>query len=174
MPSSIGHALAGYASAQMLGGGLGSNWPYVLAATTPDLDIVVSVLRDRPVDYRTRRSHSAGAALAAGMLLGGSAWMAGGRFVPNAAKGALAYGSHLALDYFGKEAEDGLPLLWPFSHKRLSARRPVFKTMYSRRGRFVSGLMTKRNLRKIGREIAILAPGVIAAAMIGRLTDSGR
>lgn len=139
---------------------------HVLAATAPDLDIVVSVLGDRPINHTNRRSHSAGAALTAGAVLGGWAWMRGRRFLPNALKGTTAYASHLVLDYFGKEARDGLPLFWPFSERQLSAKRPLFKTIYSRRGQFFSGLVTKRNLHQVGREVAILAPAVLAAAIV--------
>lgn len=169
MPSSIGHALAGYAAVRLTGGRLQSNWPHVLVAAVPDLDIVLDILRDKPIDYRNRRSHSAGAAIAAGLVLGGCAWMAGRPFVSNALKGTAAYASHLALDYFGKEAEDGLPLLWPFTHKRLSADRPVFKTIYSRRGGFFTGLITKRNLQKIGREVVILSPVVVISTLVGKV-----
>lgn len=169
MPSSIGHALAGYAAVRLAGGRLRSNWPHVLAATAPDLDIVLDILRDKPIDYRNRHSHSAGASLAAGLVLGGCAWMAGGSFARNALMGTAAYASHLALDYFGKEAEDGLPLLWPFSDKRLAADRPLFRTIYSRRGGFFTGLVTRRNLQKIGREVVILSPVVVASTLVGRI-----
>lgn len=169
MPSSIGHALAGYAAVRLAGGRLRANWPHVLAATAPDLDILFDVLREKQTDYHNRHSHSAGAALAAGFVLGGCAWLAGRPFGANALKGMTAYASHLALDYFGKEAEDGLPLLWPFSHRRLAASRPVFRTIYSRRGGFFSGLLTRHNLQKIGREIVILSPVVAASTLIGKL-----
>lgn len=163
MPSSVGHALAGYAASQLFGGRLQDDWIVIGAATAPDLDIVLGILRRRPPDYSRRRSHSIGAALAAGVALGGWSSLSGRRFVPAALKGATAYGSHLILDYFGKEAEDGLPLLWPFSEKRISARRPLFRTIYSRRGRFFSGLLTARNLRKVGREVIILTPAILLA-----------
>ena len=169
MPSSIGHALAGYATVRLVGGRLRSNWPHVLAATAPDLDIIFGILRDRPIDYRNRYSHSACSSLAAGLVLGGFALMAGRSFVANALIGTAAYASHLALDYFGKEAEDGLPLLWPFSNRRLAADRPVFRTIYSRRGGFFTGLITRRNLRKMGREVVILAPVVAASTLIGKI-----
>lgn len=174
MPSSIGHALAGYAATRLLGGRLRSDWIHVLAATAPDLDIVASVLRDRAINYRNRRSHSAGAALTAGVLIGGVSRLAGRRFLPAMIKGTAAYTSHLVLDYYGKEAEDGLPLLWPFSGRRVASRRPVFKTIYSRRGRFFSGLVTRRNLRRIGREVAILAPAALGAALLGPDLDPDR
>lgn len=172
MPSSIGHALAGYAVTRLFGHRMRTGWVYVLAATAPDLDIIVSVLGDRPIDYAHRRSHSTGAALAAGAVLGGWSWMRGRRFLPHALYGTAAYASHLVLDYFGKEAQDGLPLLWPFSERRLSAKRPLFKTIYSRREQFFSGLATKRNLHRIAREVAILAPAVLAAAIVGPVTGS--
>lgn len=168
MPSSVGHALAGYAVALLSGRDLRSGWPYVLAATAPDLDVLASALRDRPIDYRRRRSHSIGAALAAGLAVGGASWARGHGFFHGAMTGAGAYASHLALDYLGKEAQDGLPYLWPFSERRFAGSRPLFRTIYSRRGRFFTGLLTKRNLRRIGREVLILAPAVAVAGAVGR------
>ncbi len=154
---------------RVLGGRAAENWPHVVAAIAPDVDVLVGIVRGMPVDYRNRRSHSAGAALAAGAVLGGLSWIVGRRFMPGGIKGSAAYASHIALDYFGKEAEDGLPLFWPFSGKLFAASHPVFRTIYSRRGHFVIGLLTSRNVRKIGREIAIILPAVLLAEIMGSL-----
>lgn len=168
MPSSVGHILAGLAVTRLAGGTLRDDWPYVLMSAAPDMDVVVSVVRKKPLDYRNRRSHSAGAALAAGTVTGILARLGGGRFLPAAAHGFACYASHLVLDYFGKETADGLPLLWPFSHRRLSARQPVFRTIYSYRDRFFAGLLSRRNAAKVFRETAIVAPFVVAADFIAR------
>lgn len=169
MPSSVGHILAGLSVVRLSGGTLRSDWPYVLLASVPDLDVVASVVRRKPVDYRNRRSHSAGAALAAAAAAGMAARLLGKPFLPAASKGGACYASHLVLDYFGKEAADGLPLLWPFSHRRLSARRPVFRTIYSYRDNFFAGLLNRRNMKKVLREAAIVAPFLVAADLTRRL-----
>ncbi len=169
MPSSVGHALAGLAVSRLFGEQ--NNWLYVLLATSADLDIAAAALRHRPVDYGRRRSHSIGGALAVGAASGGAAWLAGGAFVSSAAKGATAYATHLALDYFGKEADEGLPLFWPFSSRTFAAERPIFRTIYSSRDHFIRGLLTRRNLRRILREIAIVAPAVVMTDLVRR---SGR
>ncbi len=169
MPSSVGHILAGLAISRLTGRSLQRDWPIVAVAAAPDLDVVVDALRDRPTDYRNRPSHTAGAALFAAASIGTISKLSGGPFFSTAARAGASYASHLVLDYFGKESQDGLPLLRPFSTRRFAARRPVFRTIYSRHGRFFTGLLTRRNLRKIARETAILAPYVVAADVIGRL-----
>lgn len=154
------------------GGRLKNDWMLLVPATAPDLDILVGVLRERPVDYSNRRSHSLGAAVAAGLIMGGWARLLGRRFLPGAVMGTAAYASHLALDYMGKEAEDGIPLLWPLSHRRISTDRPIFRTIHSRRDNFFRGLITRRNLRRVGRELAILSPVVLVGVLTGRLLDA--
>jgi len=173
MPSSIGHILAGLAVsrfriARSSGESPGEDWPYALLAATPDLDVIADIVRRRPVHYHNRRSHSLGAALAAGVATGLMSLAFGGRFLPKMLKGAASYSSHLLLDYFGKEAEDGLPLLWPMSDHHFAAGRPIFRTIYTKKGRFFTGLMTRRNMRKVAREIAIIAPLVFIADLLTR------
>lgn len=168
MPSSVGHALAGLAVSRLLGGRSHRNWPHVLLSTAADLDIAAAVLRRKQVDYSYRRSHSIGAAIAAGAAIGGAAWLLGSRFVPHAAIGVSAYASHLLLDYYGKGAGSGLPLLWPVSERRFATDRPVFRTINTSRDHFISGLLTKQNLQRVGREIAIIAPAVIASGLLRR------
>ncbi len=172
MPSSFGHAAAGYALMRGAGGRLRRDWMALVAATAPDLDILAGLLTKGPIDYSNRRSHSIGAALAAGLVTGGWARLAGRQFVPGALLGTAAYASHLVLDYLGKEADDGLPLLWPFSERRISSDHRVFRTIYSRRNRFFRGLITHRNLRRVGRELAILAPVVLAGVVGGWIIES--
>lgn len=166
MPSSIGHALAGLAVSRLLGGSTSTSWPYAVLATTPDLDIAVGVLRGRRIDYSYRRSHSIGAAVAAGAVAGGAAWLLGGRFLTHCLRGISVYSSHLMLDYFGKGEGSGLPLLWPVSRRRFTTRRPVFGTINSRMDRFVRGLLTRRNLKRVGREVAIIGPAVIVSGFV--------
>lgn len=168
MPSSVGHILAGLAVTRITGGTLRHDWPYVMLSAAPDLDIAFAAMRNRPIDYRNRRSHSVGAALAVGTAAGLLVRLAGGRFLPAVSKSSASYASHLVLDYFGKEAADGLPLLWPVSDRRIAARRPIFRTIYSRKDRFFAGLLSRRNLGRVLRETAIVMPFIVAADLIGR------
>src|SRR5690606_27384404 len=172
MPSSFGHAAAGYALMRGAGGRLRRDWMALVAATAPDLDILAGLLTKGPIDYSNRRSHSIGAALAAGLVTGGWARLAGRQFVPGALLGTAAYASHLVLDYLGKEADDGLPLLWPFSASRMSSAHRAFGTADTRRNRFFRGLISHRNLRRVGRELAILSPVVLAGVGGGRIIES--
>lgn len=171
MPSSVGHILGGLVVSRFSGKTLRQDWPYVLLAAAPDLDIALTVVRKRPLDYRNRRSHSVGAALAVGTAVGILARLSGGRFLPAASRASASYASHLVLDYFGKEAADGLPFLWPISNRRLAASRPVFRTIYSKRDRFIAGLINRRNLAKAVRETAIIVPFVVAADIVSRVAS---
>ncbi len=168
MPSSVGHILGGLAVSRAAGSTLRKDWPYVLLAASPDLDIALTALRRRRIDYSNRRSHSIGAALAVGTAVGILARLGGDSFLRAASKSGAAYASHLVLDYFGKESADGLPLLWPLSDRRLAARRPIFRTIYSKRDRFFAGLLSRRNLRKVVRETAIVVPFILVAGLFGR------
>lgn len=167
MPSTFGHMLAGAAVSSLFGGDLRAYCADALLATAADLDIAAALLRGRRVDYACRRSHSLGAALAAGTALGGTCWLRGGPFVPSVFRGTAAYASHLLLDYFGKEAGSGLPLLWPLSKRRFVTDHQLFATIVSSRDHFVRGLLTFRNVKRVGREVAIIAPVVIAFALLG-------
>lgn len=173
MPSSIGHVLAGLAVSRLRisrnpAASPNGDWPYALLAATPDLDVIADVVRRRPIDYHNRRSHSLGAAVAAGLATGLISRAFGRRFLPTMARVAAIYSSHLLLDYFGKEAEDGLPLLWPFTGRHFAAKRPLFRTIYTKKGRFFRGLVTRRNLAKVAREVAIIAPLVAVAGLLTR------
>lgn len=174
MPSSVGHILAGFAVTRVgvvdrSDGSIHRTWPFALLAATPDLDVLIDVFRRRRIDYTHRRSHSLGAALAAGAATGLVARALGGRFLAPMIRGTASYTSHLLLDYFGKDAADGLPLLWPVSEHHFAADRPLFRTIYTTKGHFLTGLMTRRNVKKIGREIGIIAPFALAAACAGRI-----
>jgi hypothetical protein len=159
--------LAGVAVSRVFGGRPREHCAHALLATAADLDIAAARLRGRRIDYAYRRSHSIGAALAAGAAIGGARWLRGGLFVPLALRGSAAYASHLLLDYFGKEADSGLPLLWPLSKRRFVTDHQLFETIVSSREHFVRGLLTLRNLKRVGREVAMIAPVVIASGLLG-------
>lgn len=170
MPSFVGHTLAGFCVARLFEARRRpSAWQTVLLANAADLDVLPGLAVRAPGDYHGRVSHSIAAAVGAGLLAGAAARARGGCFGPGFGRAVVLYGSHLLLDVFGKVPEDGLPLFWPFSAQRIGTNRPVFRTIYSRRGRFFTGLFTRRNLRSVAREVVLLLPlGLAVGAAAGR------
>jgi membrane-bound metal-dependent hydrolase YbcI (DUF457 family) len=121
MASPLGHALAGYAVGRA-GGAPGAADLRLCAvcavlAVAPDLDFAPGILLGRPALYHQGLSHS----LAFAALAGTVAALALGDerlgFRRLWAVCAAAYGSHLLIDWLGRDLRPpaGIPLLWPFS-----------------------------------------------------------
>ncbi len=116
MPTPVGHVLGGLAAA-FLADSTGRRHqlsPALLIASAavavaPDLDLLVG-------SHRTY-THSVGAVLVIGL----TSWLVVRGRVPNAMRAAAilmaAYGSHLVLDWTGKDTSTppGLMIAWPFS-----------------------------------------------------------
>jgi membrane-bound metal-dependent hydrolase YbcI (DUF457 family) len=154
MPSPIGHALGGIA----VGWGvtprrdLAAGITLSLVAAAPDLDLLFHRHREA--------SHSIGAAIVAGLV----AWAITRRPRWGAAV-ALAWGSHVLLDWLGRDTSPplGIMALWPFSHGYYQARFAIFPQV-SRRYRL--GEFWIGNLHALGVELLILAP--LAALIVWR------
>ncbi|HET7695502.1 MAG TPA: metal-dependent hydrolase [Vicinamibacterales bacterium] len=126
MPSPIGHALGGIAAAWAVVPRRNLHTGIVLAAAAlaPDLDLLVG-------DHRGI-SHSAGAAVAAGLLAG--AWSvaiapAGRRHAPRwAAAVTLAWASHVFLDWLSNDTRPpiGVMALWPIARDYYKAAIEIF------------------------------------------------
>src|SRR5438105_1806567 len=129
MPTPIGHAL----------GGLATGWfsPYrksrvavaacVIAAVAPDLDILVHTHR--------MYTHSVGAVIVVGTLAWGVARLTPRRRSSRAWRPlsfsltiAAAYGTHILLDWLGKDTAPpfGLMAMWPFSSRFYISGANVF------------------------------------------------
>ena len=172
MPSPLGHTLAGLAVAELFQYREGRvRRQAMLMANAADLDMLPGVLtRRHPGAAHGRVSHSFGAALVAGVLAGGLAKARGRRFGPRFLQATAAYGSHVALDYFGKEPEDGLPVWWPVSERRHASTRRWFKTIlsHSKKHGFWKGLLNRSNVEALAREGAVTVPAFLLARAIGK------
>lgn len=166
MPSPIGHGLAGLSAAWVAQAicrtpGLpawtarGLLAAAVGLALAPDLDLLVARHRGP--------SHSVGATLIVAAV---SAAVASRRRLPAGVvvtACSLAYGSHVLLDWLGRDTSDpaGLMVLWPVSQSHFSSCLELFRDI-SRRywipAEFVYG-----NLRAVGRELIVLGPVATAA-----------
>jgi hypothetical protein len=159
MPSPLGHAIAGYTAAVALEpkdpsrhGSMALRITCVLLAMSPDLDLLV------PGQHRTF-SHSFLAVTA----VAGVAWVAT-MLEPRAVRwrlvlaSALAYGSHLLLDFFGVDAgiPSGLQLFWPWVDQWFRYDHPIFSA--TERHDVLSWESMLVNLVAAVREVAILLP----------------
>jgi len=165
MPTPVGHAIGGLAAALL------ANSTARRAGLSPELLLVCAVVAVAPdVDILLGQhriyTHSVGAAAIVGL----ASWLALRRRVPNAsaATAALtaAYGSHLLLDWLGKDTSSpsGLTILWPFSPAYFLSGYDVFGEV-SRRywllNEFIIG-----NLAAVGWELLVLMPLLLIAWVI--------
>jgi membrane-bound metal-dependent hydrolase YbcI (DUF457 family) len=166
MPTPVGHALGGLAAAWFAESAAGkrckpwaSTVPLGMAsaavAMSPDIDILFG-------SHRTY-SHSVGAAAAAGII----AWLAVRRRTPRAVGVAVilavAYASHVLLDWLGKDSSNppGLMALWPFSSRFYISGIDLFAEVsrrYWKPEEFIVG-----NVQVVGRELLILIPVAVVA-----------
>jgi membrane-bound metal-dependent hydrolase YbcI (DUF457 family) len=162
MPTPVGHALGGLAAAFLANAtarhpGL---TPRVLLATVavaiaPDIDILAG--------HHRSYTHSVGAVAVVGL----ASWLALRRRVPNVSASAMvltaAYGSHLFLDWLGKDTAPpvGLTILWPFSSAYFMSGLDLFGEVSRRYWlpyEFVIG-----NLGAVAWELMVLTPLLIVA-----------
>jgi inner membrane protein len=176
MPSPVGHALAGVA-AGWLGQGIPRSaesgrirWRqtalFASLGLAPDLDLLVG-LHSGP-------THSLGVAAlaAAAAWLPGTASSASGRRRLGLAC-ALAYGSHILLDWLGTDtsAPIGIMALWPFSRAYYESGFHLFMAV-SRRI-WQPELFWRQNIAALARELLILLPIVLVVGRVRLGRSSG-
>ncbi len=162
MPTPVGHAVGGLATAwfaESISRKPSRTIPLAVAcaaiAMVPDLDLLFGIHR--------LYTHS----IAAVAVIGLVSWLVLRRHTPLATRFALiiaaAYGSHLLLDWLGKDGSTppGLMALWPFSARFHISGLDLFGEVsrrYWKPEEFVVG-----NLKAVGRELVILGPVVALA-----------
>lgn len=146
MPSPVGHALGGIAAAWRLVPRRNRHAAALLAAVAvaPDLDLIVGTHRGA--------SHSIGAAVLAGV----AAWL----FLRNprwAAAVALAWGSHVLLDWLSNDTRPpiGIMALWPVTSAYYKSAVEIFPPV-SRR--YWEARFWVYNLRAVTAELILLGP----------------
>jgi membrane-bound metal-dependent hydrolase YbcI (DUF457 family) len=162
MPTPLTHALGGLAAAFLVD----SVWrrpvltPALLAASAaaamaPDLDLLTG-------SHRTY-THSLGAIFIVGIV----SWLVVQRRVPSASRAAAivmaAYGSHLLLDWMGKDTSmpPGFTALWPFSNDYFVSGWNVFGEV-SRRY-WLPREFVLWNLQALAWEMIVIGPVVVVA-----------
>jgi membrane-bound metal-dependent hydrolase YbcI (DUF457 family) len=161
MPSPVGHALVALslhaltARNQREAASVTRAAVFVGAALAPDLDLLLRFVDGR--NHHQTQSHSIGAAVIAGLLAWGVAWMRGTR-EPGRWAGlvTIAWTSHLALDYLGRDTHPpiGLMALWPLSSGYFKSPWALFMDI----GRTLEWSTVRHNAVAVGWEVALLAP----------------
>ncbi|MEO5742327.1 MAG: metal-dependent hydrolase [Vicinamibacterales bacterium] len=165
MPTPMGHAIAGLAAAFIVESA--ARRPHLspglliasaAVAVAPDLDLLIG-------SHRTY-THSLGAVF----IVGAASWFLARSRVPGAMRAAAiltaAYGSHLILDWMGKDTSipPGLTIAWPFSSAYYVSGWNLFGEV-SRRywlpREFVLG-----NLQALAWEMMVLVPLFLIAWVI--------
>lgn len=179
MPSPIGHALAGVATAwaaDLVPGGragraaspspsrfeqAGGRLTLACAAlaVAPDIDLFFSRI------HRTA-THSLTAVVVVGLVAGALALRTRTPAVRIALTCAAAYATHVLTDWLGtdRSVPYGIQLLWPFDSTWFIAGRTIFLDI-ERRQPFTSTVI-RGNLNAMAQEVAIFAPILIALAML--------
>jgi membrane-bound metal-dependent hydrolase YbcI (DUF457 family) len=158
----MGHALGGLAAAFIADSAVRRHQlsPALLAAAAgaavaPDLDLLIGLHR--------AHTHSLGAVFLVGVM----SWLALRGRVPSPIRAALvltsAYGSHLVLDWMGKDSSSppGLTIMWPFSEAYYVSGWNLFGEVsrrYWRPQEFVFG-----NVAALAWEMLVLVPVLLLA-----------
>jgi|SRR5579871_3724526 len=170
MPSPVGHALGGiavvYAADLLTGERSSRRFVAVCAglAMLPDADLLL------PGTHRTFTHSVTAAALtfivAAAVTGQVTRWR-------TATIAALAYASHLLLDWLGADffAPYGIQLFWPWSDRWFISHLDVFRQ--TARRDFLTPPIIRQNLIAVAQEIAILAP-IVAALWLVRVKTAAR
>ncbi len=156
MPTPVGHALAGLAVAGLWNGSPRPKPAHVavlvFCATAPDLDLLLRFVDG--VNHHRAASHSLAAAVIVGVL--GAVLRRSGWDLPGGLSMAVAWASHVVLDYFGRDNSPpiGLMALWPFSSAFFASPVSVFYDV----PRSFSVAAIRHNVVAVLLELAILAP----------------
>ena len=168
MPSPIGHSLAGFTTACLLGAtdplSLGAA---VLAANLADIDYPLRQRHGGP-------THSLGAAMLCGLGMGLLLLSVNHTLTLGFLLGALSYATHVLLDYLGKtpdDAEGGIPVFWPFTQRRFASKYHVFRTIVARKGggSILPRLINRSNGKAVLREVMLIGPVAVATCVLGML-----
>ena len=166
MPSPVGHALAGltvHVLAARNPADLHDPRRAALAvgaALAPDVDLLFRFVDGR--NHPNHETHSIGFALMAGIVafLAAKAW----RWARPAGLGlttALAWGSHVLLDYLNKDTTPpiGIMAFWPFDNGFYKVPWPLFLDI----GRTLSWATVRHDALAAAWEVAVLTPLLLVA-----------
>jgi hypothetical protein len=161
VPSPLGHALFGLSIHALTARdddeahSLARAAVFTGAAIAPDLDLLLRFVDGR--NHHQAESHSVGCALIAALFAWGiaRAWHAS-RPVRWALAAGLGWGSHVALDYLGKDTHPpiGLMAAWPLSSSHFKFPWPLFMDI----GRTLDWTTMRHNALAVAWELLVLVP----------------
>lgn len=167
MPSPVGHIIAGVATGWVTQAWPGASRPRrvaagaipfvcALLALAPDADLLLLAA------HRTV-THSLGGVVAAGLAAAAIARWRGWPVAASAAGTMAAVGSHLVLDWLGRDPSlpVGIMALWPFSDRYYVSGVDLF--MEVSRRYWIPDEIFFHNARAAAREMALIGPFAAAA-----------
>jgi inner membrane protein len=161
MPSPVGHALAGLTVHVLVARDRNELHDRrraaitVAAALAPDVDLLFRFVDGR--NHHNHETHSLGCALVAGTLAWAAAWAwRWARPWNVGVAAALAWGSHVLLDYLNKDTTPpiGIMALWPFDDGFYKVPWPLFPDI----GRTLSWATARHDVLAAAWEVAVLSP----------------
>jgi membrane-bound metal-dependent hydrolase YbcI (DUF457 family) len=177
MPSPLGHGLVGLAVHAVTARDAGELWDVrraalvTGAALAPDLDLLFRFVDGR--NHHQAETHSIGAALIAGLVVGLLAALAGwARPAALAAAVVAGWLTHPLLDYFGNDTHPpiGIMALWPFDRGYFKSPWIVFMDI----GRTLDWRTVRHNVVAVTWELIALTPLLAAAGAFVRRRYRGQ
>jgi membrane-bound metal-dependent hydrolase YbcI (DUF457 family) len=165
MPSPVAHGLAGLSVHLLTARNRVdlTSMPHaavaVAAAVAADLDLLLRFIDGR--NHHQAESHSIGAALIVGVAVALAARVAGSRrAVGLGIVAAAGWGSHLLLDYLGRDTHPpiGLPILWPVADGYFKFPWPLFLDI----GRTLNWHTVGHNALAVAWEMILMLPILLA------------
>jgi len=175
MSSPIGHGLfglaLGVATDESVSRRLGWWLFLAFAACAPDLDFLPGLLTGDINRWHQQAGHSFAAALIFGALAMMLQRLWAGRWIwLTGMVGAVAYGSHLLMDFFTHDRREpyGQMLFWPLSHEYFIAPFSIFDGIHHGRPgdtlvAFLAELFSSANLVAVGLELTATVPLLLVA-----------
>jgi inner membrane protein len=174
MPSPVGHALAGYAVGTLVAGRPGGGRTSALDTVPGRLALFAGLACLPDIDFLFRShsmyTHSVGAVFIVAVV----AALVVRSPLALVAACAVAYGSHLLLDWLGRDTNPplGIMALWPFSRDYYMSPVPLLEPV-SRRFRLPN--FWRHNFRVVGFEILLFGAMALAAHLgRGRTRGAGQ
>lgn len=169
------HAAAGYVAYEMCrpAGAHRGGWlvAAMLLANAPDVDFLPGLVVGEPDAFHRGITHTLAAALMATVAAALWARCAGGAVGRTALLAAVAWGSHLVVDFVSADvvAPHGGPFLWPLSDGYWIAAEPLLREIVidrSSRGGFVRSLFGAGTGAVWVEEIGVLVATVGGARLL--------
>lgn len=170
MPLPVGHSLMGFAlydtsKEAKQSTSWGTIALFIIVANLADIDFLPGLILGQPNHFHHHfLSHSFGAAIMVGLIIGGYFYFMKRRsFVASFLLFAGVYFSHIVLDFFTADTSlpKGVPILWPFSETYYISPVTIFMSVHkdgASTSSFLRSLFVGHNFWVILRELLVFVP----------------